>query len=129
MPAWWMFEFSTGVAYVTDIMIYYRENCKYIVNIKQYLSSYVKVCLSQCLVHFLFFFYYYFLSFFISPNNVLFRQISKYLKTKYISLNWLKLVIFYLWHTILGWSSPAGNKKSSMNIYKKVWKCFKLDVV
>ncbi|CAG2238871.1 unnamed protein product [Mytilus edulis] len=26
MPAWWMFEFSTGMAYVTDIMIYYREN-------------------------------------------------------------------------------------------------------
>ncbi|XP_052080307.1 uncharacterized protein LOC127718329 [Mytilus californianus] len=26
VPAWWMFEFSYGIAYITDITIYYREN-------------------------------------------------------------------------------------------------------
>lgn len=28
-PAWWMFAFSFGAAYITDITIYYREHCKY----------------------------------------------------------------------------------------------------
>lgn len=28
-PAWWMFEFSFGYAYITEIQIYYREGCKY----------------------------------------------------------------------------------------------------
>ncbi|XP_063445964.1 uncharacterized protein LOC134725751 [Mytilus trossulus] len=27
--AWWMFEYSFDTAYITDITIYYRENCKY----------------------------------------------------------------------------------------------------
>lgn len=27
--AWWMFKYSLGTAYITDITIYYRENCKY----------------------------------------------------------------------------------------------------
>lgn len=27
--AWWMFHFSLGSAYITDVTIYYREECKY----------------------------------------------------------------------------------------------------
>lgn len=27
--AWWMFEFSFGTAYITDITIYYRKDCKF----------------------------------------------------------------------------------------------------
>lgn len=27
--AWWMFSFSFDTAYITDVTIYYRENCKY----------------------------------------------------------------------------------------------------
>lgn len=36
-PAWWMLEISFGIAYITNIEIYYREDCKYtllIYNIK-----------------------------------------------------------------------------------------------
>lgn len=28
-PAWWRFKFSMESVYITDITIYYRENCKY----------------------------------------------------------------------------------------------------
>lgn len=28
-PAWWMFTFSFESVYITDIIIYYREGCKY----------------------------------------------------------------------------------------------------
>lgn len=29
IKAWWMVEFSVDKAYITDVTIYYRENCKY----------------------------------------------------------------------------------------------------
>lgn len=33
LKAWWIFTFSFGIAYITDITIYYREKCKYNYNL------------------------------------------------------------------------------------------------
>lgn len=46
--AWWMFQFSFGFAHITNITIYYRENCTYIyMNIITFFKTYSNLSCMQ----------------------------------------------------------------------------------